>query len=114
VEALVEVGAAGRFADRVETEASETALQIVQRAGMPLGFAKPIRQPASPLKLDERGLHGSVFHHNGIGEAGLLQILASVGDGFLIKRPHQHAEESLFGAGRDHGREAFLLQDAGD
>ena len=110
METLVKVRAAGRFADGVEAETSENALQIVQRAGMPLRFAKPIRQPAFPLKLDERGLHGSVFQHNGPVEAGLLQTRAGAGDGALIRqRPHQHAEDSRYGTGREHGRKALLL-----
>ena len=85
VEAFVEVRAAGRFADSVETETWETAFQIVQRAGMPLRFAKPIRQPASPLKLDQRALHGSVSSHDGSVEAGLLQVRAGFVDGVRVR-----------------------------
>ena len=110
MKALVEVGAAGGLADRIETQRAQIPLDRMQRREVGLRLAQPGGQR-----------HGSILPQDRLGEAGLHQGLAGSGDGGGIgQRSHQHAsknrrrgwERAWWGSPASSGRSAITSASA--
>ena len=98
------IGAARRFADRMEVQLPQSALESVERGEMCTALTGPLRQarPRASAKLYQRVAHG--FLKRLVIPASSNCFLARLRDALSVVRSHPHQRKIVRAGPRDDGK----------